>query len=196
MRQGFPKILWPILLLGAGVALIAGSLLVDLERNQEVARIPASSPTAAPNSEVNASPQVGSRAPSFMIENVAGELVALEDFEGRVVMLNFWATWCAPCQLEMPDILEVYENTARDQFIVLAINDRETKQAVMGFANQFKLTFPLLLDAEGEVQRLYRVPGLPTSVFIDKEGIIQGIHIGILTEDQLQKNLLKAGLEV
>lgn len=184
------------MLFGIGLSLIVGSIyFIANGGNQAESRLGVIV-LSTDSTEITTAPNVGSRAPTFSIENVGGNNIGLEDFQGQVVLLNFWATWCVPCQIEMPFILDAYESAEAGEFTVLAVNDRESKQAVMGFANQFKLSFPLLLDKDGEVQRQYRVPGLPTSVFIDKDGIIQAIHIGILTEDQLHDYLEKAGLEL
>lgn len=196
MKLNVSKRIWPLVLFGIGLSLIVGSIyFIANGGNQAESRLGVIV-LSTDSTEITTAPNVGSRAPTFSIENVGGNNIGLEDFQGQVVLLNFWATWCVPCQIEMPFILDAYESAEAGEFTVLAVNDRESKQAVMGFANQFKLSFPLLLDKDGEVQRQYRVPGLPTSVFIDKDGIIQAIHIGILTEDQLHDYLEKAGLEL
>ncbi|MDA1330495.1 MAG: TlpA disulfide reductase family protein [Chloroflexi bacterium] len=133
----------------------------------------------------------GAQAPNFELEKPDGQFIALDEFRGEVVLLNFWATWCGPCRLEMPAIQQRYEQA---DFQVLAVNFDETADQVRAFMEELELTFPALLDPGGEIQRLYEVRGYPTSVFVDEKGIIQIIHIGLLSEDQLDGYLVEMGV--
>lgn len=137
-------------------------------------------------------PTVGSLAPDFELTDAQGNPVRLSDHRGQPVLLNFWATWCGPCRLEMPAIQERYE---AHELTVFAINFDESADQVRQFGEELGLTFPLLLDPGGVIQQLYRVRGYPTSMFLDEEGIVQALHIGIMTESQLDGYLMDVGLE-
>ncbi len=129
--------------------------------------------------------EVGARAPDFVLEAVRGEEFRLSAFRGETVLLNFWATWCGPCLVEMP-LLETEYQAYQDQgFHVLGVNDGESKDDVEQYGLENGLTFPLLLDPERVVQRLYQIRGYPTSVFVDEDGRVAFIHIGLMQESQL-----------
>lgn len=136
----------------------------------------------------------GAPAIDFALQDVDGGEVRLQDYRGQTVLLNFWATWCGPCRLEMPLFESRYRWLQDDGFVVLAVNAGESEAQVEQFRDELGLSFPVLLDPGGEVQRDYRVRGYPTSVFIDREGIIQAIHLGILSEGQLDGYLQEMGV--
>jgi peroxiredoxin len=138
-------------------------------------------------------PVEGGMAPDFEAESLSGETVKLSDFRGHPVLINFWATWCIPCEIEMPAIQARYE-TYSPELVVLAVDFDEPRELVEDFVYELDLTFNVLLDPGGSVQQLYRVRGYPTSVFVDAEGVIQKIHIGLMTEKQLDENLAWIGL--
>lgn len=130
--------------------------------------------------------EVGSRAPDFTARSLDGEPVSLESFRGRVVLLNIWATWCAPCVWEMPALERLYRELGSDDFVVVAVNVDAAGAAGIGsssakvraFVRERGLTFPVLLDPEGTVQQLYQVVGLPTSLLIDRDGRIRRRILG------------------
>jgi peroxiredoxin len=136
---------------------------------------------------------VGSPAPGFTLQDLQGNDVQLSDFLGNDILLNFWATWCGPCRVEMPMFERNYEEYRDQGFIILGINFDEPEQTVNEFQEEFGLTFPILLDPGGEVQHLYRIPGYPSSIFVNREGNVRRIHIGIMTESQLETYLDEAG---
>lgn len=139
------------------------------------------------------SASIGSRAPNFELQGIGGDTFNLVEMQGRIVVLNFWATWCAPCKVEMPLLEEIYQdNSARLQ--VLAVNFDEPRQVVTEFARELQLSFPILLDPGGVVQDLYRVRGYPTTFILDESGIIRFHHIGLLREDQLSGYLSQMGV--
>ena len=139
-------------------------------------------------------PVLEARAPDFSLQTTAGETVQLVELRGQPVLVNFWATWCGPCRIEMPAIQARYEMFEDDGLVVLAVNFDESRESVLAYGQELGLSFPLLLDPGGEVQRLYRNRSYPTSFFIDPDGIIQAHHIGVMTESQLDQNLAKVGL--
>jgi len=107
--------------------------------------------------ENNKSLSAGNEAPEFQLQTIDNKTVKLSDFRGKTVLLNFWATWCKPCRTEMPAIQQAYEQWRARGVEVLAINIAETPLAVTNFAKEFGLTFPILLDPQREVTKLYKV---------------------------------------
>lgn len=136
-----------------------------------------------------------SSAPDFSLINIQGELVKLSDFRGQPVLINFWATWCGPCRIEMPTIQDRFERHRDEGFVVLAVDFDEPQEDVATFGEELGLTFNLLLDPGGKIQNLYRVLGYPTSYFVDSNGIIKVQHIGLMTEGQLDDYLSQIGLD-
>jgi len=132
-------------------------------------------------------------APDFELENLEGERIRLSQLRGKPVVLNFWATWCAPCVIEMPKIQRSFEKFP-GQFHVLAVNADESRLKVDRFVEDIGITFDVLLDPGGAIQDLYRIRGYPTSYIVDAEGIIRIEHIGTLTADQLSEYLLEVGV--
>ena len=128
-------------------------------------------------------------APLFSLPSTTGETVALSSFEGQVVLVNFWATWCPPCRDEMPVIQATHEKYADRGFRVLAVNVQETPGQVEAYARELGLTFPLLLDQRGDVTQTYRVQNLPRSFFLDRQGRVVRIHPGELTPDTMERYL-------
>jgi peroxiredoxin len=125
-------------------------------------------------------PQKGFLAPGFTLESNTGENFSLADQQGKVLLINFWTSWCPPCRAEMPAIQRVYEEYQADGLEVIAINatDQDELASVQSFIADKQLTFPILLDKDGEVSRLYNLHSLPTSFFVDPNGIIQEVVIG------------------
>jgi len=145
------------------------------------------------DSSSNVGISVGDQAPDFKLITLSGETIALEDLRGHPVLINFWATWCGPCRLEMPAFQERYVQYKPD-LRVIAVNFDENKEDVQTFVNELELTFDILLDPGAEVQKLYQIRGYPTSFFIDADGIIQVQHIGLIVESQLDEYLAEIGL--
>ncbi len=152
------------LLLALGVAWIA------------LSRVPVEAVSA--RSDRAPSPQTGFAAPDFTLETLNGQTVSLSGLRGQAVLINFWATWCPPCRAEMPAIQQVYDRYHDQGFTVLAVNLQESDAQVAAFAEQFGLTFPILMDRSGSVFARYRVRALPSTFFVDKEGIIQNVTVG------------------
>lgn len=129
---------------------------------------------------------VNDTAPDFELTTLAGETVKLSDFRGQRVMLNFWATWCPPCRAEMPDIQKFHQDNG--DIAILAINLTKTEpglQQVQDFADEFELTFPILLDKQINVAANYEIRPIPTSFMIDSNGVIQFNAFGPLTYDMM-----------
>ena len=118
-------------------------------------------------------------APDFALRDLAGRPVRLADFRGRVVFLNFWATWCAPCREEIPAMQALARDLADRGLVVLAVNYEERPDVVRAFARDTDLGLAILLDADGVAARQYRVTGLPASFFVDRRGALVGSVFGL-----------------
>ena len=121
---------------------------------------------------------IGKPAPDFWFTTDQGESTSLSAFRGKIVLLNFWATWCGPCRSEIPYIQRIYNEWSEEELVMLAINVSEGADDVTSFVQSNSLSFPVLLDSQGQVAARYLVPGLPTTFFMDKQGLIQEVKVG------------------
>ncbi len=135
---------------------------------------------AQQDSSAKEAPQEGFLAPEFTLETIEGDSVSLHDFRGKVIVLNFWATWCPPCREEMPALQSMYEKYREEGMVVLAVDltAQDTTEDVQAFIAKNSLTFPVLMDVSATVARAYRAQALPTTFFIGKDGTIQKIIVG------------------
>jgi peroxiredoxin len=134
----------------------------------------------------------GDTAPDFRLPTLDGEIVSLSEFRGQPVFLNFWATWCGPCRAEMPYIQQLYERWTGQGLVVLAIDIQESPDTVRDFVEEFEFTFPVLMAADADVPLSYNVRSIPTSVFIDADGIIREVKRGaFVSEVEIERILLK-----
>jgi peroxiredoxin len=135
--------------------------------------------------------KIGQPAPPFTLRSPDGEVIRLKDFVGQPLLINFWATWCPPCRFEMPLLQDTYEKYRDQGLVVLGVDVQEGPELVKPFLEQYGLTFPVALDRSGAVSSAYRVMGLPTTVFVDRDGVVVDIHRGALIEQTLQGYLDK-----
>ena len=133
----------------------------------------------------------GRNAPDYAATTLAGDTISIDELRGQVVLLNVWATWCRPCVREMPAIQRLYDKLRPDGFTVLAVSVDNTAmslgdpaEAVRGFVEQYKLTFPILLDSDRRIESIYQVIGMPTTYVIDRDGIIRDRVMGIREWDE------------
>ena len=139
--------------------------------------------------------EIGKSAPDFTLTKLDGTNVKLSDLKGKKVILNFWATWCGPCQQEMPD-MEAFYKEHKENVEILAINYTPSEKGggeekVSNFAKEKGITFPILLDKNIDVTTAYKVITIPTSYFIDTKGVIQDKFIGPMTQKEMEKRVAK-----
>ena len=159
---------WEILML---VSLVTGILwTVD-------SRVP--SAVGAPLSS-SPSPREGFLAPDFTLDTLDEKKVTLSELRGKIVLINLWATWCPPCRAEMPALENAYEQYKDSGVVILGLNvtSQDSEKDIPLFVDEFGLTFPILLDRDGSVSALYQLRGLPTTYFVNREGIIRTVVVG------------------
>lgn len=137
----------------------------------------------------NESLRKGSHAPNFVLTDMEGKEHKLSDYKGKGVFLNFWGTYCKPCEYEMPYMENQYKNFKDQGVEILAVNVGESDYAVNNFITKHDLTFPVMIDKGREVENAYRVDILPVSFLVDKEGKVIDIITGALTEESIQKHM-------
>lgn len=138
---------------------------VDLKENEDIEKI---------------------KAADFILKDLDGKEIALSDLRGKKIFLNFWATWCPPCKLEMPDIEKLYQETKDKNLISIAVNLGEDEKTVREFINENKYNFKVLLDLDQSVAINYNITSIPTSFFIDEEGNIVAKKIGLITLEDMK----------
>ena len=184
------------LLLAAALLLYAYGRFDDQAEAEQMESIPAFSGTAesgvaAIQTDLDNLPEVGDPAPDFELATLDGGTARLSDFRGRPVILNFWATWCAPCRLEMPELQRAQTefDAAGEGPIVLTINEGDSAEQVGEFFAEVGLTLTALLDSEGEVGTTYGAFFLPTTIIIGPDGAVVAVHRGMISRDQLDMYL-------
>ncbi|MFC1966094.1 TlpA family protein disulfide reductase [Chloroflexota bacterium] len=137
-------------------------------------------------------PEADKLAPDFQLSNLKGQSVALSDFRGRPVLINFWASWCGPCRAEMPYIQQVFEEWSDRGLVILSIDIGESLSTVEGFMQSYNLSFPVLLDVNKTVALKYNVRYIPTSFLVDEGGIIKAVKIGAFSSTaEIERELSK-----
>jgi peroxiredoxin len=139
---------------------------------------------------------VGAAASNFELKSLDGKSVGLTTFRGKPLMINFFASWCDPCREEMPFINELAGKSGKDGYAVLGIAVEDSRAAVMQYAQETKLVFPIALDLNSTVKRAYRIFGPPATFFIDGQGMIRDVVIGPITPERAREGLKKAGASV
>ncbi len=191
MSQPTSKKPWLFIISGFLAGTLAGLVLLDIIGVLDIRSL---FPGSTGGSQVGAaSSEIGSPAPDFVLEDLSGNPVKLSDLKGRLVVLNFWATWCTPCRTEMPEFQEIYQQNQPD-LVVLGINLEQSSGEIQDFVSQLSITYPILLDNDGLVSRLYKVIQLPNTYFIDRHGILRIRHIGFLSSNQFQEYLDRVGV--
>lgn len=133
-------------------------------------------------------PLAGYLAPDFTLTSTQGQTIHLKELQGQPIVLNFWATWCPPCRAEMPE-LEASSQQFQGVVTFLGIDQGEEAKTVTQFGQEFGISYPLLIDSNSQVNDLYGIRALPTTIFVDADGVVQEVYSGILNRAILQSKL-------
>ena len=132
----------------------------------------------APLAAQAAAPAANSRAPDFTLHAADGRNVRLEELRGQVVLVNFWATWCGPCRQEMPRLNELYTRYRASGVVLLGVNIDDDPATALATAQKLNVAFPVLLDTDKKVSKLYDLSTMPSTVVIDRDGKVRYVHRG------------------
>ncbi|MGE4282565.1 MAG: TlpA family protein disulfide reductase [Clostridia bacterium] len=125
-------------------------------------------------------------APDFSLKDLQGNDISLSDYRGKIVFLNFWATWCPPCKVEMPHFEAANKKFQEDNnAVILAVNIQESSEKVEDFIQENGYTFPVVLDLKGQIANQYRIHSIPTTFILNQQGVIRDIAIGVMEEEEL-----------
>jgi peroxiredoxin len=129
-------------------------------------------------------------AKNFSLKNLDSKKVSLSDFRGRVILVNFFATWCPPCRQEIPELIKIYQKNNKNGLVVIGISmdDEEFPYVIRNFAKKMKVPYPILIGNE-DVAYHYRIMGIPATFLIDREGKIQQRFDGLVPQSLLEKNI-------
>ena len=159
---------WEIVMI---IVVVTGVLWTILSRVPSAVGAPLSS---------SPSPREGFLAPDFTLDSLDGNKVTLSELHGKIVLVNIWATWCLPCRAETPALEKSYEQYKDSGVVILGVDltNQDSVSDVTAFVREFELTYPILLDRDGSVGNLYQIKGLPSTFFINREGIIRTVAVG------------------
>ena len=160
-----------IVMLDAGVALILVAVFWLLLANPYVQ---SSGPV-----------RIGSALQNFSLTDMNGKAVHLNDFQGKIILINAWATWCPPCKAEMPLLNRYFQSHMQDGFVLLAINAGDTREETVSYASQTGLAFPVLLDPGARQLGSMAIDSFPTSILVGRDGKVKSIHAGEYTNESL-----------
>ena len=163
------------------IALIVGGVIV-------IGAVLAFAFAATPNVTVGPA-RIGKPIANFSLTDLNGVTRSIADYKGLPVLINGWATWCPPCKAEMPALHAFYLKHKDEGFELLAVNSGESRAVVQDFINQTGFTFPVLLDTNQDVLDGLGVSGLPTSIFVGRDGTVKTVHIGGLSPDAIEREL-------
>ena len=138
---------------------------------------------------------IGNLAPDFVLQSLDGKQVQLSSFRGKkAVVVNFWATWCPPCREEMPTFEDIFVKNKK-KLVILGVDLQESEEAIREFLQEIPVTYPLLLDPDADVKKLYNVFTQPVTYFIDKDGIIIDKKFGPLIPQEIEDKFAKLGIQ-
>ena len=134
-------------------------------------------------------PEVGRLAPDFTLIDLEGNSVTLSDFRGKVIFINFWASWCPPCRAEMPEIEAVYQEYKSKDVVFIGIDLLETENEVRQLVEEGGFSWTFVIDTTDEVGMNYGITVIPTTFFVDKKGIIRAVNIGAMTKRMIESQI-------
>jgi len=167
---------WLVIAAAAAIALL---VLVPLFRSQTAS-------VAGPAG------MAGETAPVFALHDTRGAAVSLAQYRGKIVVMNLWASWCPPCRAEMPDLQTISREFARDGVVVVGVNEGESARRASAFARSLAIAFPIWIDDAQRYGRVYAALGLPTTIVIDRHGVVLRGFDGPLTIAQMRATLAQA----
>jgi len=177
------------------IILVAVALYTTYQYNNKPVPVPvpqAGSQTESPANQDNPEVEVVDSidALDFTLEDINGNKVALSDYKGKTIFLNFWASWCGPCKYEMPFIEQLYLDNKDSDLVIVTVNLQESKAVVSKFMSEEKFSFPVWLDSKGDVANQYGVSGIPLSLIVDKDFKIVSAHEGYMTDYEMLKEFV------
>jgi len=176
-----PARFYALLMIGVGLIAIGLTLFMWLR---------AIAPT--PGGDFSTTPvEVDFDAPELPLEDLDGKRVSLWEYKGSVVLVNLWATWCPPCKEEMPALQSFYESHRAEGFVLIGVDQEETREVVLPFVEEYGLTFPIWLDEDYLAQREFKTNSLPSSFVIDRGGRVRLMWVGAVSEEFLEKHVTK-----
>jgi thiol-disulfide isomerase/thioredoxin len=177
------KKIWKVIILVLVVGIMTGDFILDYRAQAQA------QPQDTETAELlglSVGIAVGELAPDFTGTTVDGRTITLSDLKGKLVLVNVFASWCGPCRVETPHLVEAYNELDRDRVEFIGLNLQETPEAVEFFKDEFFINYPLVLNESGDLTNIYSPIGLPTTWFIDRDGVIRFRFSGALTKEALQ----------
>ena len=177
-RRSFKNLL-PMVFLGTGLLVLGTAAFLLLPKpSQSTAKAPGTSAIPV---------KVDFPAPDLRLQDLSGNTVSLEDWRGKIILVNNWATWCPPCREEMPVFEAYYQAYKGQDFSLIAIDAGDPAEKVIQFVESYQISFPVWLDPGSESLRAFRNPGLPNSYVIDREGMVRLAWTGAISQEMLEK---------
>ncbi len=178
-----------VVVLSIGLGTLLGALAYRLTGTTPQPTPSVSETAPGPTGSLAPAPRVGAPAPEIGLADLQGRPINLESLRGQTVLVNFWASWCIPCEQEMADLQALYEQERERGFVIVGINEGEEPTRAATFLTRKGITFPTVFDTDMTVTRRYQVFGLPNSFFVDSEGIIRARVVGPFSLEQMRKHL-------
>jgi peroxiredoxin len=185
-------VLWFAALGTAIILLIVTTAIVDqVAHSGSTSKVATTTATAnKPANNILTGNRIGQLAPDFTLKTTDDREIKLSDYRGQNIIVNFWATWCGPCRYEMPALQAIHESWEKAGVVLLVINTQDGFENARSYAKANGLTFIIPVDIPGKVAELYGVRGLPTSFFIDSDGVIKSIKIGpFINTDEIEERM-------
>lgn len=194
---------WVVILVFAALALMVWSGITNFKRRKELARSPVIMAVNPSNQSVQQDvsgdeglPNLrGKVAPNFTLHNIEGKKVSLSDYKGKAVLINFWATWCAPCKIEMPWFVALHSQYAQQGFEILGVSEDDasvSRAQIAKFGQQQSINYPLLIGDDSVSHKYGGVEFLPTSYYVGRDGRVVAESAGLVSKDQVEANIKKA----